>query len=1081
MSLACSATHKKPVCDKCTAGTKCTKCCLCQPRTLGRPRKTSVVIGSEPHRVNPVRSARIDTCSFADASLESVVETTPDLVEDDSNGIKYASQAHVLQVLELMGCTDGHEHSVRRLPHIDIRYQLHDANDIDADSMKRIENVFLIGIKAWISMLLPNLRLKCEADMKMSFSIQSAMAAIEVPVIEKEAQNKASFVSIPVDILSTIPTTIRDVLKCERRYTSMDARKLLVPLADVPQAYVASLLKISNNYALRLLFQAKVGRLYLTCGVKLQEYCETHSRVPSDSVTFAVSFIYSDDNITRLAWEAKKRTPNRDPKWKELKNVYAMRSLVLKQDVATMYKGYAEKMSEMMPGKRPIGRTLFYSIAKHITGGGKIQEARAGVDYIKVNFHTDNFAIIDKVIDALAPLSEIDHALHNELCGLRNNVHTTFLGYGYAMHVRMGVKASGATEHHCFQPQEQEHDAQQFAEYEALERLISEPNAFDEPATQQEFVKQVRDQLNHCAQATAAVVEHDNDFATTHSPLFALDLVPNRKPNANPKPGGHLQCNACRSPFLFFDRLRHVALVKLHEDPTRLEEIADVLLTVHQCERRTFRYMAHVMLAGQQAHKMKQAVLEMDSSTAYMVFDFKQKFLAKGFREGGDSYYGKKGMLWWGAGVYIKPDTGQDDRSTESLEESHVEIDFTTEVPRLQQPLEMMNTGNVVLDDNGEEDSEYEKEDGVCEGEDNGEECSEECVEGVGFFEEDDGMKDDDKEDSEKESEDDGEDDGEEECAEGVGDVEDDDGVHANQEAEEDYEEEVSLHYFDCIVQGEQKADGNIVLSCLEAALHALKKRFPHVCKIIVQSDNAKNLAGRQTKLLLPHVCSAAGLKLMAYYHNEAQSGKDICDTHFSHQQTQVDAYLVKGSGGRKVSTPKQLAVALIDSSVSNATILLLKPDFKAPYRSAAIPSIPGISGFYAAQYVTTAEKQQMVRFYNCLGQKVPSVCIPIPSCPAKSLITPMGTQGINFMGVTVLLNSDSENTRMQARKDQNRYHRRTKGLSKREGQRLKKQCEDDEALKAIQEVYPQCADCLYHFKSQRVLGKVSWWDLATG
>ena len=58
-----------------------------------------------------------------------------------------------------------------------------------------------------------------------------------------------------------------------------------------------------------------------------------------------------------------------------------------------------------------------------------------------------------------------------------------------------------------------------------------------------------------------------------------------------------------------------------------------------------------------------------------------------------------------------------------------------------------------------------------------------------------------------------------------------------------------------------------------------------------------------------------------------------------------------------------------------------------------------------------------------------------------------------------MLLNSDSENTWMQARKDQNRYRRRTKGLSKREGQRLKKQCEDDEALKAIQEVYPQCAD----------------------
>ena len=106
------------------------------------------------------------------------------------------------------------------------------------------------------------------------------------------------------------------------------------------------------------------------------------------------------------------------------------------------------------------------------------------------------------------------------------------------------------------------------------------------------------------------------------------------------------------------------------------------------------------------------------------------------------------------------------------------------------------------------------------------------------------------------------------------------------------------------VVQDEQKADGNIVLSCLEAAL---RQRFPHVTKLIVQSDNAKNLAGKQTKLLLLYVCSAAGLKLVAYYHNEAQSGKDVCDTHFSHQQSRVEAYLVQGNRGRKVSTPSSL------------------------------------------------------------------------------------------------------------------------------------------------------------------------------
>ena len=54
---------------------------------------------------------------------------------------------------------------------------------------------------------------------------------------------------------------------------------------------------------------------------------------------------------------------------------------------------------------------------------------------------------------------------------------------------------------------------------------------------------------------------------------------------------------------------------------------------------------------------MKQVVTEMDSTTADLIFDFKQTLLAKGFCEGGDSYYGKKGMRWWGAGVFTKPST----------------------------------------------------------------------------------------------------------------------------------------------------------------------------------------------------------------------------------------------------------------------------------------------------------------------------------------------------------------------------------------------------------------------------------------
>ena len=122
-------------------------------------------------------------------------------------------------------------------------------------------------------------------------------------------------------------------------------------------------------------------------------------------IHYAVSFVYSNDNISRLAWEAKKRSPNKDVRWKDLKNVSAMKSLVLKHDIATMYKVYLEKHKNEMPNKMPVGKTLFYDIVNHITGGGKHQEARSGIDYIKVNFHKDNFVIVDKVIDVLVPLS----------------------------------------------------------------------------------------------------------------------------------------------------------------------------------------------------------------------------------------------------------------------------------------------------------------------------------------------------------------------------------------------------------------------------------------------------------------------------------------------------------------------------------------------------------------------------------------------------------------------------------------------------------------------------------------------------
>ena len=82
------------------------------------------------------------------------------------------------------------------------------------------------------------------------------------------------------------------------------------------------------------------------------------------------------------------------------------------------------------------------------------------MDYIKVNVHIDNFTIVDKVIDALAPQSDVDHTLRDEQRGLHADEYT-FLSYSYALHAMEGVKASENIKDQCdgFH-KHQEHEAQ---------------------------------------------------------------------------------------------------------------------------------------------------------------------------------------------------------------------------------------------------------------------------------------------------------------------------------------------------------------------------------------------------------------------------------------------------------------------------------------------------------------------------------------------------------------------------------------------------------------------------------------------
>ena len=148
------------------------------------------------------------------------MEETPAITDE---AIQYASQAHILKVMGQMGCEDGYKSSVRTLPHIDVRNQIQYASELDAASVERIENVFRRGIKALARMLLPGLNLKCDSDIKTWKSpplLKRSMKSLSCLSLLPASQRKCSTPCLSVAI------TIRDVLKCKKPYTSIDARIL---------------------------------------------------------------------------------------------------------------------------------------------------------------------------------------------------------------------------------------------------------------------------------------------------------------------------------------------------------------------------------------------------------------------------------------------------------------------------------------------------------------------------------------------------------------------------------------------------------------------------------------------------------------------------------------------------------------------------------------------------------------------------------------------------------------------------------------------------------------------------------------
>ncbi|KAL5488503.1 hypothetical protein EMCRGX_G017444 [Ephydatia muelleri] len=806
-----------------------------------------------------------------------------------------SSPTNILCVLSQLGIVEKSAVlDVRRLPSIDDRKKACTKADITGKAFATLERVFSRIVTGVLKMLLPAWHVPDKMWKQMiHIPIENTTENIDdegtvIPPITADASKQL------YDVATSIALS---VVQCGAT-TSIDARSLLAQLKDLPLEYVQEILakvggKSSKATMKRIMFQAKVDAEYLHRGLQLVPFFQTHQRMKDEVVKLAVETVYSWNNVSRLAWLVK-RGPATSCKWKDLENICAMKSLVLKRDVSEMYKEYAENHKIRFPDLPHMKESLFCEIARHITGGGKKQSARAGVDYIKVNFHTDNFELVDKVIDMIAPASDSDQMLRSQLLLQRSTVFS-FLSYTYSLHVHEGVihqyeSMGSCQQHQCHQISDEERNV--FQLYQTVSNLADDPNLFQDIKSQ--LITSVKAQMDMCALISGQISNTESSTVTTHSPEYTLDLVEHHAPCTDSATDvcGLLECEACRCSFLFYDQLRQSALMRFSDD-SKQDVLADILLTIHQCERRTYRYMAHVVQDVQQQYLMKKARHSMSADTVYIVFDFKQKFWSRGFREGGDAYYGKKGMQWFGMAAFVKNTTDAHicqedtlgDNEVEDAEGDEVDILEGDEVVSLEGDEVESSEGDEVVSLEGDEVESLEGDEvESLEGDEmeslEGDEVESSDIDEVddlkGLGDEIEGLV-----DEVENFGDDVESLGNDEVAcsvaddtEGVKNVQMEgkeqefestnevsyssvnlsavtDNECSKEDAVNDHESDTMLHFVDCIVQDDEKSDSFVALSCLEAGLHALHRRFPHLKQVILQSDNAKNFSGKDMKMFV--------------------------------------------------------------------------------------------------------------------------------------------------------------------------------------------------------------------------------------
>jgi hypothetical protein len=123
----------------------------------------------------------------------------------------------------------------------------------------------------------------------------------------------------------------------------------------------------------------------------------------------------------------------------------------------------------------------------------------------------------------------------------------------------------------------------------------------------------------------------------------------------------------------------------------------------------------------------------------------------------------------------------------------------------------------------------------------------------------------------------------------------------------------VGLEYifFDCIIDKYSSQDNMQVLGVPTSLLPLIKKLYPEINELTVQSDNASCLASRYIIAYMHHLnkeLADIGLKVIQWTYTEAQTGKGRLDSHFSFVNILFHSY---AKGGHDIRTEQQIYDAL--------------------------------------------------------------------------------------------------------------------------------------------------------------------------